>query len=132
MQVQSKRAFVACVICTITLAGCGDSRSTITEEMITKLEEFNTVLAGVSDVESAKAVQPQLEAIGKDLQSLKKRADALPPPTSAEQKELLEKYQPRLVALMQKLIGTSMKLALKPGVADELKEPMQSLQKLNE
>jgi len=100
--------------------------------MISKLEEFNTVLAGVSDVESAKAVQPQLEAIGKDLQSLKKRADALPPPTSEEQKELLEKYQPRLVALMQKLLGTSMKLALKPGVADELKEPMQSLQKLNE
>ena len=122
---------LALAICVALITGCSESRDSLTEKMVTNLEDFNQVLSNITDMQSAKAAKPKLETIGKELQNLKKRTDALPPPSAKEQQQIQAKYQTRMVNLMRNLMGTAMKLAMKPEIAEELKEPMKSLQGLN-
>ena len=111
------------------LTGCGgDTHESLANETVGLLNEFATVLEGVNDEASAKAAAPKLEAIGTKLSEMKKRVDALPKLSEAENKALEEKMQKEMGTFMGKMMGAAMKLAEKPEVQKILEEPMKKFQ----
>ena len=112
----------------IMLIGCGgDSYESMASDSVSYYEEMASILEGVSDVESAKAAVPKLEAVGQKMADLKKRADALGKPTPEQNKALEEKFTKEMSTAMDKMMAASMKLADKPEVQKILEEPMKKL-----
>jgi len=112
----------------IMLGGCGgDTHESLAQEGVSAFNEFASILEGVSDVESAKAAVPKLEAVGQKMADLKKRADALGKPTPEQNKALEEKFTKEMSTAMDKMMAASMKLADKPEVQKILEEPMKKL-----
>lgn len=114
---------------TLLLTGCGgDTHEGLANETVGLLNEFATVLDGVSDEASAKAAVPKLEAISTKLSEMKKRVDALPKLSEAENKALEDKMQKEMGTFMGKFMGAAMKLANKPELQKILEEPMKKFQ----
>ncbi len=109
----------------IMLIGCGgDSYESMASDSVSYYEEMASILEGVSDVESAKAAAPKLEAVGQKMAELRKRTDALGQPTLEQVKALEEKYTKEMTSAMGRIGAVARKLAGKPEIEEILEVPM--------
>jgi hypothetical protein len=71
-------------------AGCKDDHESLMKKNVSKMQEALDVLKGVKDKASADAAATKLKAIGEDVKEIQKKMAALPQPTEAEAKKMLE------------------------------------------
>lgn len=68
------RSLVVVVASLFTLAGCGGDTDTLPKAFLSLLDETTAVLKEVKDVETAKAAEPKLKALGERKRKLDEEA----------------------------------------------------------
>src|SRR5262252_1886859 len=104
---------IALTICFL-LAGCGDTHESITQEMLAKFQELNTVLDGVKDEAGAKAAAPKVESIATEIKDIQNRGTKLGKPSDADQKAMRDKYEKQMTDTMAKLMQNAMRIQMNP------------------
>ena len=98
--------------------------------MITKMNDATAVLKGVNDEASAKAADSKLKSIFDDMKKLKEQGEALPKPTSDEEKTLQAKYEKDMETALSGMVGEMMRIGMKDEkAAKALEGSMSSLDK---
>lgn len=123
------RTFSAvCVAIALVSVGC-DSKPThesLIKETIAKMKEMVAVMKDVKDEPSAKAANPKLQALTKELDALHAQAEKMPKPPEAEEKQLQAKYEPELEKVTGELMAEMMRVGFDEKLAPHLKDVMQS------
>jgi hypothetical protein len=95
----------------LVVVGCGgSSRDSMTKEGIDLMNEISDILEKSANVAEAK---PKLEAVTSRMKDLKKRMDTVGKPSAAEEEALKKKYEPEMQKAVGRLMGASMKMAMK-------------------
>ena len=118
----------ALLVAAFCLAGC-DSKPThesVTQEGIDKTEEMVEVLKSIKDEASAKAARPKMEQIKKDMEELKKKANALGEPPADVKAKLQEKHKPEMEKLFGEMMKEVMRIGLDPKIAPHVRDVMPS------
>ncbi|MFK7788953.1 MAG: hypothetical protein AB8C95_05580 [Phycisphaeraceae bacterium] len=91
---------------TLCLTACGggeDPHEAAIEDMLDVMNDFDGVLAGVTDVDSANALESKLDGISERLEAWSVTMKNLEEPSEEKQKELEEKFKPRMEELKKKM-----------------------------
>lgn len=113
------------LIALVWLAGCsGQSHEALVEEIIDNVEEFNTVLAGVSDAQSAKAAAPELKRLTANWQSIEEKLVSMDDPDEATKKRVEDMFEDRVAPLMIATMEHIMRLEEQPAVMAELADAL--------
>jgi hypothetical protein len=107
----------------LLLPGCGgDTRQSLTDEMMTNLRELVTTFDGVKDEASAKSAKPRLKSLMEKMNDINERQAKLPPPTEDEIKAIDQKHGKEMEELQMKMAGHMMRVAFDPKISAELQE----------
>jgi len=120
-------------IVALGLSGCGSTASheQALEELVGLYGKMTAKIKSIDNAEDAKAAAPALNGYLDQLEKLSGRVKNLPNVTKSQDKELKEKYMPKLQKAGTELgmaIGRAM---LKPGVKDHLSGFFQRFQKVS-
>ncbi len=99
-----------------------ESHEAIVKDMLATLGQAAKVLAGITDEGSANAARPDLKKIGQHLSELRKKADAVKPPTKKEKDRLETEYREKFEDVLKKLRTESFRVKGIPGGAEAVKE----------
>ncbi len=101
------------------------------DQLMAKLEEFNTVLESAKDTTTAEAAKLKLAKINKEIEALSKAAAALGEPSSAIQQELDAdpKLRQRAQAIRNKLVPLSQRIATDETLLAILRQSMIDFQR---
>ena len=87
-----------------SISGCGSTGlDGMFKDILSLIREATSVLQGIKEEASAKAVMPRLEKIGNRAVELTKKAQALKL-SEEEKKKVMEKYRDELLAATDKLL----------------------------
>ncbi len=109
------------------LGGCGDTHDSITQEMLAKFNELNTVLDGVKDEDSAKAAAPKVEAISTQLKEIQTRGSKLGKPSDTDQKAMRDKYEKQMQEAVGKLMQNAARIQMQPDLRKHLDAAMSKM-----
>jgi cytochrome c556 len=104
------------------LAGDNDAmqREEIVKSMLTTMDKLSKTLSGIRDEETAKAATEDLKKSTLDWRSLRKKADAVPPPSKAEAEQLARKYKDKMEQAQKQLIAQIARVQQVPGGKEAL------------
>ena len=94
----------------LILAACNGGSPTyesVTEDMISMMEEQADILATITDEASFEAAKPKLDALKEKADTLKAATEKLGDPSKDVEEQLKKKYEPRLKEVSQKLMKES-------------------------
>ena len=127
MRLVSPLCLALCV--TIAAAGC-DSKSgheAVADQMVAKMQEMVDVVKGITDEQSAKAAKPKMQALKKDVDELKAKADKMGPAPAAAERRMKEKHGKELERLMGEMQTEMMRIIKDPNIAPHMRETMQGV-----
>ena len=104
------------ILTTLCLTACGgeDPHEASIEDMLDVMNDIHDVLTGVTDAESAKALESKLGGVSDRLEAWSVTMKDLEEPTEEKRKELEEKYKPRMEELQEKM-GSELERVAKLG-----------------
>ena len=116
-------------------AACGDAQDNanadpydvLANDSLGVMEGIATSLAGVTDAASAEAAKGKIADIGKSMEAIKARMEALGEPDEAREKELEAKYKDRFEAAQKAMMGHMQRIMSNPEIAGALGEAMKVL-----
>ena len=97
------------------------------DDMVVKLREMVDVVKGIKDAESAKAAKPKMQALKKETDALKARADKLGKPSAATERRMKEKHEQELQRLTGEMQVEMMRIIQDPALAPHMREAVQGL-----
>ena len=112
----------------LCVAGC-DSKPThdsVAHESMDKMKEMVEVLKTIKDEASAKAARPKMEKIKKEMDEIKKKADALGEPPADVKKKLQEEHKAEMEKLFGEMMQEMMRIGMDPKLAPHVKDAMPS------
>src|SRR4051812_44174818 len=96
-------------------AGDGSRFEDIVKQMLGTMENLTSTLSTVRDEETAKAAIPELRKAAGLWATVKKKAEALPPPPKEEKDRLAKLYKTKLEEAQKKLFGEVQRVQAVPG-----------------
>jgi flagellar biosynthesis/type III secretory pathway protein FliH len=116
------------ICCCFVLGGCKTDHEAVMKKSVGKMEEMVGVLKSVQDEASSRAAAPKIKAIAKDMQDLKKEADALGEPSQAEQQRLKTAYNDRIQRASAEGAKEGLRIAMNPKLmTPELKDALNAM-----
>lgn len=94
----------------------------IVKLMLGTMDNLSTTLSTVQDEETAKAAKPELRKIAGKWADIKKKAEALPPPSKEDKDRLAKQYKMKLEEAQKKLFGQVLRVRQLAGGPDALLE----------
>lgn len=121
-------ALLFATLCLTACGGGGDPHEAAVEDMLEVMGDFDTALAEVEDLESAKALGPKLDDINARLNALVKELGELEAPSEEKQKEIEEKYRPQMEQMKADMTEHMQRIGqLGPAVMMEFGKQMEKL-----
>lgn len=93
----------------------------IVKEMLSALEQITEALKTVTDEETAQAAKPALQKVAVLWEQVRKKAEAIKPP-SKEERQKVEAYAEKFVAAQKQLFGQISRVVSVPGGREVLRE----------
>lgn len=121
-------AFLALWTGTAVLAQDGDTYEKILDDQIKAMQDLNTVLKDVKDVETATKSKAGIEKIADDMKAIKARADKLGKPTPEQEKTLKEKYETQVQKEAKDLLGHIFRIGKDPEAAKIVQAALEKTQ----
>lgn len=109
----------------VALAPAGDNFAKLEEvvkDTLGILDKLTTTLAGVKDKETADSARPELKATTSKWVEIRKKAEALKPPTTEEKTRLEKEYKGKLEESQKKLFAEIGRVKGVPGGPEALTE----------
>jgi hypothetical protein len=88
--------------------------------MIDKMREMVGILKGVQDEASAKAANPKLKALRKELDELKVKSDKLGPASEETQKRVNDKHEKEAQELTSQMMAEMMRIGMDRKLAPHI------------
>jgi len=118
-QLYTSAALLMFLLC----SGCGgDTRESLADEGVDKMQEMVDVLKGVTDASSAKSAGPKIKALTQEMEAISARGDKLPEPTADELKEIEAGPNKRMEAVSQKFMQEIERISRDPAMLAEMGE----------
>ena len=114
----------------VLTAGCDSKPSgheAMADQMVAKMGEMVDVVKGIKDEQSAKAARPKMQALKKDVDELKGKAEKLGKAPAATERKMKEKHEKELQRLMGEMQAEMMRIIKDPNIAPHMKETVQGL-----
>ncbi len=104
------------------------------DKLLSKLEEFATVLETAKDKETAEAAKVKLAKLNKEIEALSKAAAAMGEPSASIKEELEndQKTQERAEVFMNKWINASRRIGTTPELLAVLQGTMRDFQRVSQ
>jgi len=103
-------------------AGESPRHEAVIKELLANVDKIAGVLATVKDEETAKSAIPDLRKRAKEWDVIRKKAEALPPPSAEERDKLAKKFLPDVEATRKKLFAEVGRVKQLPGGRAALQE----------
>src|SRR5262245_9583865 len=94
----------------------------VVKEMLATLDKITTTLAAIKDEKSAEASREPLKKAGQQFVELRKKADAMRPPSKEERDRLDKEFRPKLVEATKKVLAEIARVRQVPGGREALAE----------
>ncbi len=104
-------AMIAVVLMALFACGCADKYESAAREQLASIKAVNGVLAGITDEESMRKAQPELEQLRERMVACAKRAKAIEKPAPQRRLELEKTYRPQIEKEMSALIANMMRIS---------------------
>ena len=116
---------------TLSFISCGgaDTHDSVMNESLTLMDKIGAEMKKVTDKASAEKSKPTLEALVADMNTLKKRVDALGKPNAEQEAELKKKYDEKMKKALESFMGGMMKANMDPEISQVLKPVFDKIQK---
>ena len=97
------------------------SADQLADAMFSRMEKLADALAGVTDVASARKAKPEVRKVTGELDAIKELSQGVDDSLTKEQRaELQKKYEPRMQAIMQKLMPAMVRIGSDEAIQKEL------------
>jgi len=106
-------------------------REELVKSMLTTMDKMTKTLSGIRDEDSARAAKDNLKKSVEEWHVLRKKADAVPPPSKAEAEQLAKKYRDKMAAAQKQLVGQIARVQQVPGGREALADLPKIFEKKN-
>ena len=103
MKAMSSTGITLLLTAALSSGGEPSRHEAVTKELLTNVEKITMALAAIKDEETSKAATPVLRGLAKGWESIRKKAEDLPPPSAEEKAQLEKKFKSSLESAQKKL-----------------------------
>ncbi|MHC4946497.1 MAG: hypothetical protein ACYTG7_26090 [Planctomycetota bacterium] len=126
-----KKHFILATVPLSMLFACGGSseHEKKMEETLEIINDMADTLAGITDINSANAAQPKLDALGKKMEALNKAITAMEDPPQNVLDRIKQDYEPKMKEAMQRFLMECTRLMKMEGMGDEMQKLLDKMGK---